>query len=153
MKKIIILFCFVHSSVFADNITCKTGTNNLYAVFVPIVYNCDSGYFLPANTPGCQQCPDDYVCAGGTFSFDYTTAQGLVKKDKISHDASNACATNFPKTLYALYEPNTVTLNFDDNNGNTTSGSCTYDGLVNLPETPTREGYDFVGWKVENNNE
>ena len=59
---------------------------------------------------------------------------------------------NFPSDFYAVYDPVTVTLNFDDDNGNTTQTTCTYDGLINLPTPPTREGYDFVGWKIETNN-
>ena len=60
----------------------------------------------------------------------------------------------FRSDMYAVYKPVTVTLNFEDENGNTTTTTCTYDGLVNLPEPPTRVGYDFKGWKlVPKNNE
>lgn len=152
MKKIFIIFIssfYLMSNVLADTTVCETKL--MRALYEPIEYTCDSGYFLPANTAGCRQCPNGHTCSGGTFAFNPTTSQGIVYAKPIQSVSNNSCSSNFAHNLIAIYEPVTVTLNFYDNNGNTTSGSCTYDGLVILPETPTREGYDFVGWKLVTN--
>ena len=51
--------------------------------------------------------------------------------------------------MIPIFRPKTMTLNFDDGNGNTTTTTCTYGGLVNIPDTvPTRPGYTFTGWVV-----
>ena len=89
---------------------------------------------------------------GGTFDANSDKYQGAEIDSIGTSTMNNVCADNFPTDMYAVYEPKTVTLNFDDDNGNTSSTTCTYDGLVNLPEPPTREGYDFVGWKLQTSN-
>lgn len=117
-------------------------------------YTCNSGYFLPADTLGCQPCPSGHICNGGTFEYNPTKSQGITFTRPINANVTHGCSVNFGTHLVPIFQPNTVTLNYDDGVGNTASTSCTYDGLVNLPPTPpTREGYDFKGWKVVTNNE
>ncbi len=50
-------------------------------------------------------------------------------------------------TLYAVWAPNTYTVTFNTNGGNEEYEklSVTFDASYSLP-TPTRNGYDFVGW-------
>ncbi len=58
-------------------------TQNYSAVFEPITYVCPAGYYLPAgedwvnDTEGCRTCLNDNYCAGGTYTFNETTAQGI----------------------------------------------------------------------------
>ena len=158
-KKLIIysLFFVLHiSTVYAE--TIQNGCDNvryheIQAVWQINEYTCKSGEFLPANTDGCKKCPDGHVCNGGTFTFNPERSQGI-QYGNFEQNTPFACSSNMPALLKAVYEPVTVTLNFDDDNGHTTWTTCSYNGLVNLPESPTREGYDFVGWKVvQTNNE
>lgn len=56
-----------------------------------------------------------------------------------------------PKTLYAWYEPVEITLTFDPGNGDLPdSGSVTftYDRPLGMLPAPTREGYTFLGWHL-----
>lgn len=86
--------------------SCDILSNSLYAVYEPIQYNCDYGYYLPANTLGCQSCPTNSVCYGGTFAFNANSFQGI-DLQKISTTVVNgACAGNFPNRMNAVYEPN-----------------------------------------------
>ena len=155
MKKLFVLFLlFLSISHYAHaNVMCEDATD-YYAVYEPNTYTCNSGYYLPANTEGCQPCPNGFTCSGGTFEFNPNEYQGAELNTIGTSTMNNVCADNFPMDMYAVYEPKTVTLNFDDDNGHTSTTTCTYDGLVNLPEPPTRVGYDFKGWKlVQTNNE
>jgi len=67
-------------------------------------YTCNPGEFLPANTTGCRTCPNGYTCSGGTFFFNDTQSQGLVKNEAIySQNENNTCALNFPHFLKAVF--------------------------------------------------
>ena len=60
--------------------TVTNGCDNyqhLFAVFEPNTHTCDAGYYMPANTDGCVICPADSYCAGGTYTFNETAAQGI----------------------------------------------------------------------------
>jgi NAD-dependent dihydropyrimidine dehydrogenase PreA subunit len=114
-------------------------------------YICLSGTFLPAGSDTCSACPAGYTCAGGTFTFNENYYQGAVINSIGTSTMNNVCADNFPADMYAVYEPDTVSLTWDDGNGNTTTSTCTYDGLITLPPEPTRPGYIFNGWKIQTN--
>ena len=58
------------------------------------------------------------------------------------------CDRNPGDTCVDLPTP-IVNLTWDYGDGNTTSGSCVYEDLIEIPNTPTRVGYDFAGWKLE----
>jgi uncharacterized repeat protein (TIGR02543 family) len=53
-----------------------------------------------------------------------------------------------PASLSANWTANTINLNFYDGEDKLSSGTCTYDGGIELPEDPTKTGYEFDGWKV-----
>ena len=151
------LFSINAFALYTQNIPNACGMvqySRISAFFKPNTYTCSNGYFLPANTDGCQPCPIDHICNGGTFTFNELQSQGIVYKT-LTRNATKACASNINHVLVALFEPNTVTLNYDNGDGTTTTGTCTYDNLITLPETtPTKPGYTFTGWKVQrpNNN-
>jgi uncharacterized repeat protein (TIGR02543 family) len=50
--------------------------------------------------------------------------------------------------LQAQWTANTINLDFYDGETKLSSGTCTYDGGIELPEDPTKTGYEFDGWKV-----
>lgn len=59
-------------------------------------------------------------------------------------------------TLYAQWAPNVYLVTFDKNyegGGEPFDKKETYDSKYVLPEAPTREHYDFVGWLDENGNQ
>ena len=68
---------------------------DLHADWTPIYYTCNSGEFLPANTFGCISCPSGYTCSGGTYPFNETKSQGLIKDaTPISQNEVGTCAAN-----------------------------------------------------------
>ena len=52
-------------------------TTEIFAVFEPLTMTCNAGQYLPANAIACVQCPLNNACAGGTYSFNETVAQGI----------------------------------------------------------------------------
>jgi hypothetical protein len=53
-----------------------------------------------------------------------------------------------PASLSANWNANTINLDFYDGEDKISSGTCTYDGGIELPNDPEKEGYEFSGWKV-----
>ena len=51
--------------------------SNMRALFEPKTYDCDAGYYLPANTDGCTICGENSYCMGGTYTFNETETQGI----------------------------------------------------------------------------
>ena len=49
----------------------------MFAIYVPNIYDCEPGYYLPANVDACTQCPNGYWCAGGKYVFNEYNDQGL----------------------------------------------------------------------------
>ena len=90
----------------ADDIVCDASIYNYVAVYEINTYNCSSGYYLPANTLGCKQCPSGFNCPGGTFQFNPDMFQGLSFTENITTTMNNVCAANFPTDINAIYEAN-----------------------------------------------
>lgn len=83
---------------------------------------------------------------GYTFNGWWTSSTGGTQVD-LAHLGINAVDT----TYYAHWTGNSITLNWDENGGDTvTNGSCTYGGNLVLPAAPSRSGYTFNGWKLNN---
>ena len=157
MKKLLFLFLILFTTQSFATMMCEDFTD-YWAEYTLISYTCQSGYFLPANTRGCQPCPDGYTCAGGTFDFNENIYQGA-QLNGLTTTVNNVCADNFPTDLYADYTPNTINLNWYLDESATTpmtvptaSQHCTYDTKIVLPPEPTRPGYIFSGWRLRKNN-
>jgi len=154
MKKLFMFLSFatITQSVFAD-MTCDTDISDYLAVYEINSYTCNAGYFLPANTDGCEPCPNGATCTGGTFDFDPDNFQGLSFSSVSDSTTNNVCASNFPTDLYAVYEPNVITIDWQGaeladvlaNHAET----CTYGGDVRTPVKAIHiPGMTFVGWVV-----
>ena len=148
MKKILLLSLLLTQPSYAE-MMCEDATD-YYAIYEPNTYTCNNGQYLPANTLGCVQCPNGWTCNGGTYDFNPDFYQGAILNTITTNTMNNICADNFPIDLYAVYEPNTITINWDDGT-NITQSTCEYGGLITLPPTPVRPGYKFGGWRVKKN--
>ena len=149
MKKILLSLLIITPS-FAE-MMCDDATD-YFAIYEINTYTCENGYFLPANTTGCQPCPTGYTCSGGTYEFNPDIYQGTELNNIPTTTMNNICADNFPTDVFAIYEPNTINLNWWNGNETVAQTTCEYDGTIQLPSTPTRPGYTFVGWRLKTNN-
>ena len=74
------------------------------------------------------------------------------ENDSPTCDESVLNASNGTANLEINWEPNVIPLRWYS--GNTllepenNDDTCTYDGVLNRPTNPTREGYNFAGWRV-----
>ena len=144
-------------AAYTENVqdSCVPFFQEMVAVFHPIEYTCDFGYFLPANVTGCRPCPKNYKCPGGTFKFNENQPQGAVfnSDNIITENISNGCLLTMPNKMYANFEPNVINITYDykDESGTKIQSSCIYGELIELPAVPSRQGYVFGGWKVKTN--
>lgn len=113
--------------------------------------NLCSGLTYPGggncNSYAQSTCPEDYH----SFSLNDATIVG---------QTNNACPSNYrafttmtncdvaPGDTCADIATVINLLWYDGVNDNPTSSTCTYNTQIDLPETPTRAGYIFNGWKV-----
>ena len=90
-----------------NNVCASNYASRIYAVFTPIQYTCQSGYFFPADSEACAPCPAGYTCPGGTFFYHKLQAQGLTRVDSAyTANETNACSSNFDHFLNASFTPN-----------------------------------------------
>ena len=135
-----------------------SGTDTLYAQWDPNTVT------LAYSANGGSGAPDDQ--SGDAFS-DVTVSDTTPTREGYSFTGWNTAAdgtgTDYPAdstytlpasgtdTLYAQWDPNTVTLAYDANGGsgapNDQSGDAFSDVTVS-DTTPTREGYSFTGWNT-----
>ena len=117
MRKIVFVFIVVFNAplAYADLITDNTSNYcdfismqpNLSAVFEPNEYTCASGYYLPANHDGCEPCPSEHTCNGGTFTFDENKSQGITYGTIITSGYDYGCDPHLAFGFYtAVFEPN-----------------------------------------------
>ena len=114
MKKIFIFLSFVYISdahaFYTQDIQNGCGlalNNNLQAIYEVNKYTCNSGEFLPADTLGCEPCPADYICNGGTYAYNPIQSQGAIRTNSLRNDDEDyTCASNFPHKLHAIFERN-----------------------------------------------
>ena len=119
MKKfsafLLILFCanYAYGGLFTEDSTKNCDSIELrpilYAVFEPNEYICANGYYLPANHEGCEPCPVDHTCSGGTFNFDEIVSQGITYNPIITTGYNYGCDQHVFGGFYTVFEPNSHT--------------------------------------------
>ena len=118
-------------------------TGNLTATF-------DTTYNLLSNSDATQCGKAGYHFTGWDCSIGATTiASNSAAGTGIAISGSTWTAMQNGDTIscVAHYAPNTVNLTWDVD-GTTSNGTCVYDAAIDLPATPTKRGWDFVGWEV-----
>ena len=129
MKYKWLLFLIIPLPAFADTIFtsnvpngCSSDLNNhtfLSATFTKNQYQCNSGYYVPANNDGCVVCPEYYDCNGGTFTFNEIHDQGNKFKTQVTENIRNGCNTDF---LRAYNNVANITATFTPNVHNCSAG-------------------------------
>ena len=109
MKKLLLLSLLIIQQSFADDLImsnipngCSSGFSThryFIATFSPKQYQCNAGYYLPANTDHCVVCPEYYDCNGGTFVFNEYTDQGNKYKEIIDEDITDGCNKVFVRSI------------------------------------------------------
>jgi hypothetical protein len=128
MKYKWLLFLIMPIPAFADELLISNVPNGcsnslrshtyLRATFTRNQYQCNPGYYLPANTDHCVVCPQYYDCAGGTFTFNEYADQGNKLKTQITTNISNGCRKGFTRAvnnsanIKAMFVPNVHTCSF-----------------------------------------
>ncbi len=104
---------------------------------------------------GTQQCTSNFT-GGVTGALGTEQCSGCANDQWGNCDYTSYVCTCNPGysvanqgTAACSCSANTITLDWNENGGNAvTNGSCTYNGDLILPGTPTRSGYTFTGWKL-----
>ena len=85
-----------------------------------------------------------------TFSITIPSFANIDKNaQSATCDSSTIGTTTGPANLQADWTANTINLDFYSNDTKVGTGTCSYDGAINLPSTPTvPTGYTFGGWRL-----
>ena len=114
---------------------------NIIATFTPNVHTCLSGYYLPANIDECTACPAHTVCAGGTYTFNETTTQGITGCESGYNLQNNVCVGNIIIIDWSDADAADISAN--------NAGTMTYGGDIRTPRAAidkTNIGLRFKGW-------
>lgn len=87
-----------------------------------------------------------YPSSAGTKTG-YTFKGWSTSSSATSGSTGTTPAITSNRTYYAAWLVNTYTVTFNANGGSpNTTRTPTYGGSLTAPTTPTRDGYDFIGW-------
>lgn len=93
----------------------------------------------------------DIMTKTGYYLAGWNTAQEAANEQKVQYSLGSQLTVDRNLTLYAVWKPYTLTINYDANGGtfstSATSQDITYDDSKKLSyTTPTKSGYTFKGW-------
>mgnify|MGYP003319357474 CR=1 FL=1 len=98
--------------------------SGMTAIWEPNSYDCDAGYYLPADGVKCELCPENSYCPGGTYTYSENITQGIMECPNNMFSPSGvfevgACGRMLHignETLYLRSQKKTTpSLNFDIN--------------------------------------
>nr|MBQ0091019.1 InlB B-repeat-containing protein [Candidatus Enterousia merdequi] len=114
---------------------------------------CPAGYYCPGYYQQIQ-CPEGKTSQAGATSEEecfYTDSVLMTfeSDDTVNEETLKTSDDAVEVQTTAIYEPNTININWKDAEGNTfESTTCEYDGSIITPTTsPAKKGYTFTGWK------
>lgn len=120
-------------------------------------FTYDSGYELPDNAGTCQykgwsfdgwKC--DHVLTNGNATAGYTGDNNV--GTEYTGGATGTFKVAGAVACKAKWKANNIGITWSYGNGSAnTSGTCDYDGLISVPDAPTKTGYTFTGWTISNN--
>lgn len=121
----------------------------LYATNLTLTFNSNYGtpttstQTIPANT-STNLSTNSFTRAGYSFANWNTQANG----SGTTYANLAAISISTATTIYAQWSVNTLTITYNTRGGSTISnGSTTTGGSISAsPGTPTKAGYDFLGW-------
>ena len=61
-----------------NNVGAANFPTNIFAIYEANKHDCATGFYMPANTDGCVECPENNYCVGGTYTFNETVTQGIL---------------------------------------------------------------------------
>lgn len=134
------------------------GDITLYAGFrantYTIVFNANTGsgsmsnqsmtYDIAANLTANAFTKDKY-----TFKGWATSAGGAVEYTDGQSVKNLTAADGATINLYAVWELNSYTVTFKVDGETTSTINVNIDAAATLPEAPSKEGYNFIGWFLE----
>lgn len=127
---------------------------------------------------GCIQCPEGYTSDAGAhwgcvdFSKESCIEGNMVTYDDVCYpieqpetnassglangatcDSDNLGTSTNGSTAQteAIWNANTININWYNGDTRVAQNTCTYDGQITLPQQPTKVGYTFNGWKLKTN--
>ena len=135
-----------------------SGTDTLYAQWDPntvtLAYSANGGSGAPGDQSG-DAFSDVTVSATTPTREGYSFTGWNTAADGTGTDYAAGSSYTLPAsgtdTLYAQWDPNTVTLAYDANGGSGAPGDQSGDAFSDVTvsdTTPTREGYSFTGWNT-----
>lgn len=91
------------------NIGAGSGTVNMVANFTPTSYDCLAGYYLAADGIECSACLASSYCAGGTYTYNASSAQGITSSANGSCVNATLGKTSGTVTAVPQYTTNSYT--------------------------------------------
>ena len=82
-----------------NNVCANNIPKEFFAKYTPNQYTCSAGYYLPADTDSCTECPSNNYCVGGTYTFNETTDQGIEQCPPENQYAPMGSAVCYPRRL------------------------------------------------------
>ena len=118
---------------------------------------CPSGQYLASGTTctsySQSTCPNNYYSYSLNANTVAQQTNNACPTNYVSYTTMNNCDVNNGVDDTCADIATLIDLTWDDGSGTTSATTCTYNNTITLPTPPTREGYDFVGWKLNTNNE